>query len=85
MHCWFQVGCQGPKVRWVDVHPRKESSTKASPSVLMVTSLLADWKFILGVLVSRESVIRQKRRSQRKGPGVEPWSGPNRGVVSMFL
>jgi hypothetical protein len=28
--------------------------------------------------------IRIKQRIQRKGPGVEPWPGPNRGVEDEF-
>ncbi len=57
------------------MHPKKESSTKASPGLFMVVELSTELYIIVGI-DPKVSIIKQKRRSHRKGPRVEPCPEP---------
>lgn len=62
-----------------DVTLKEESSTKAAPSVWTTTPIQAEVNIAVDKSGSKESTIKQKHRSQKIGPLVEPWPGPKSG------
>lgn len=62
----------------VSLVPSPASSTKASPTNSMGGEESTDCMTILGEVGVKAENIRRKHSSQRSGPIVEPWPGPNR-------